>query len=245
MSDNFISNVLNILRLAKDPELQGNQTINYINKWAGGELPEAAALRVCAYVQDQCDGALSLINQSRLPDEAKAGLNQTVQALKNAFSLGQLQTQLVSHLPQLDASISSFAILEGVSNLAGSTPDVPELAELILEIEQIVALFDDAEIDPVVRATAKKHLSLLLALLKNVEAFGVDAAMAAYAELLIRLRRVDATASETARSKTAKAWPTIEKWLGRLAIIEKAYNSGQGLLEQAHGLGQILLKHIN
>ena len=245
MSDNFISNVLNILRLLKDPELHGHPAVSYINKWAAAELSEAAALRVCAYVQDQCDGAQSLVNQSRLPEEAKAGLNQTVQALKNAFSIPQLQSQLLSHFPQLDASISSFAILEGVSNLVGPAPDVPELAELIGEIEQIAALFDDAEIDPIVRATAKKHLYLLLALLNNVQAFGVDAAMAAYAELLIRLRRVDATASETARSKTAKAWPTIEKWLGRLAIIDKAYNSGQGLLEHAHGLGQLLLKHLN
>lgn len=241
MSDNYISNVLNILRLLRDPNLNGHPAPAFINKWAGIELQEAASLRVCAYVQDQCDGANALIMQSRLPEEAQVGLNQTVSSLKLAFSIPQLSAAVISHLPQLDASISSFAILEGVSNLAGPKPDVPELSELIAEIEQVSAMFDDAEIDPIVRTTAKRHLNLLFALLNNVEAFGVDAAMAAYAELVIRLRRVDSTASEAARSKTSKVWPTIEKWFGRLAIIDKAYNDGQNLLEQAHGLGQLLL----
>lgn len=244
MADNFISNVLNILRLLKSPELNGHPAVNFINSWAGVEVSEPVALRVCAYVQDQCDGALSIIGQSHLADEAKTGLNQTVHALRHAFSIGQLGAAVISHLPQLDASISSFAILESVSNISRAPEDLSELVELIGEIEKIAAAFEDAGIDPLVRDTAKKHLHVLLTLLKNVDALGVDAAMVAYAELVIRLRRVDATASETARAKTAKVWPVIEKWLGRLAIIDKALNSGQGLLEQAHGLGQVLLNHL-
>lgn len=245
MSDNFISNVLNILRLIKNTNLSGHAPSEYIKAWSGLTPDDAGTLRVCAYIVDQCDGALSLINQSQLAEEAKAGLVQTVQAVKSGFSISNLNQSLHNHFPQLDASISSFAILESVSNLSGPSPDVPELADLISDVEAMIALFDDAEIDPIVRSTARRHLHVLLTLLKNVQALGIDAAMAAYAELVVRLRRVDATASETARAKTAKAWPAIEKWAGRLAIIDKAYNSGHGLLTKAEDLGRLLLGYLS
>lgn len=244
MADNFISNVLNILRLLKNSDLQGASPIIYIENWAGAgmtEMGQAASLRVCAYVQDQCDGAATLLSQSGLAEEARAGLHQTVNSLKTAFSVQNLHTAVASHLPQLDTSISSFAMLEGARNLGGKRADEPELGKLISEIMQMISLFGVSEIDLIVRQTAHKHLHVLLALLNNLEAFGVDAAMAAYAELVIRLRRVDSTASQPTKEKTSKAWPIIEKWLGRLATIDKAYNNGQNLIEGAQGLGQLLL----
>lgn len=245
MSDNFISNVLNILRLIKaTPELNGHAPVEYLKKWSGVKIDEGAALRFCAYVQDQCDGALAIINQSSLASEAKAGLIQTVEALRSGFVISHLSTALSTHFPQLDAAISSFAILESVSNLAGMSADTSELESLIEEVEKIAASFDDASIDPIVRETAKKHLDVLLALLRNVGALGVDSAMIAYAELVIRLKRVDGIASETSRSKTATVWPVIEKWGGRLAIIDKAMNSGQGLLDHAVNIGRTLLDYL-
>ena len=243
MSDNFISNVLNILRLVRDTELSGHPPPIYIRQWANAEISQSGTLRVCAYIQDQCAGAQSLIEASRLPHEAKAGLNQTVQALVNAFSIEQINSQLIAHFPQLASSISSFAILEGSLNLHAETPEVQEVLDLVHEMEEIIKLFDDPAVDAIVRDTAKKHLYLLIALLNNAKSFGVDAAMAAYAELVIRLRRVDGSASEASKAKTSKVWPTIEKWLGRLAIIDKAYSAGQGLLEHGHGLAQLLIGH--
>ena len=242
MSDNFISNVLNILRLVKASaaELHGHPASGFITKWAGAALTEPATLRICAYVQDQCDGALELINQSSHTEEEKAGLCQTVQALRNGFSIQHIQSPLMNQLPQLDASISFFSILQSSINLSSMSSDIDELHILIEEVESLINLFDDPDIDPIVKTTAKKHLHVLLTLLRNVDAFGVDAAMAAYAELVIRLRRVDSSASETARAKVAKIWPIIEKWVGRLAIIDKATNSGQALLEHAHGLSQLI-----
>lgn len=245
MSDNFISNVLNLLRLIKaTPELNGHPPPEYVKKWAGTEISPAAILRVCAYVQDQCDGALLIIDQSSLASEAKAGLCQTVKSLENAFAIGSLSSQLIGHFPQLDAAISSFAILESVSNLGSGPVDRTELDGLIKEVEGIAAIFAEAEIDPLVKETAKKHLAVLLALLRNADALGVDAAMVAYTELVIRLKRVEATASASARAKTAKVWPVIEKWGGRLALISDAMNAGQGLLDHAQVIGQGLLSHL-
>ena len=219
VSDNFISNVLNILRLIKAaPELQGKAPLAYFTVWAGGELEPSTALRLCAYVQDQCDGALSLIDQSGLAQEAKAGLSQTVKSLQVAFSISGMNSAVTQQFPQLDAAISSFAILESVSNLSGGPPDKTELEQLIRDVEEVSASFDDSDIDPVVRDTAKKHLHVLLALLRNADALGVDAAMVAYAELVIRLKRVDASASEVARSKVANIWPKVERWGGRIRI---------------------------
>ena len=245
MSDNFISNVLNILRLLKaSPELNGHSMLEYIEKWAGAPIQESATLRVSAYLQDQCDGAITLIRQSSLPEEAIAGLLQTVTSLRNALAIRNITSAPTQHLPQLDAAISSFAILEGVSNLTAPPADKSDLEKLIKEIEQVVGLFDDSSIDPLVQTTAKKHLHILLATLRNVDALGVDSAMAAYFELVIRLKRVDVSASETSRSRVAKVWPTLEKWGGRLAIIDKVLNSGQGLLDQAKGIGQALLNYF-
>lgn len=244
MSDNYVSNVLNLLRLIKKTNLTGQSTLAYLNQWAGADVSDSIVLRLCAYVQDQCDGALSLIAQSKLTEEAKTGLLQTVTSLKLGFTMAQFNGALSNHLPQIDSVISQFAILESVSGLHQEISRSSELEDLIEEVEQVKASFEDAEIDPLVASTAKKHLHVLLTLLRDVEALGLDAAMVAYAELIIRLRRVDAGASETARAKTAKLWPTINKWTERFSSIDKAINSGGNLLTQGVGAAQNLLSFL-
>lgn len=60
MADNYIGNVLGILRLLKNTDgLNSDHTsINFIQQWAG-ESGENATLRVAAYILDQAFGAES------------------------------------------------------------------------------------------------------------------------------------------------------------------------------------------
>ena len=244
MSDNYITNVLNILRLIRETNIHGHAALAYLKKWSGTDESETVILRLEAYVQEQCDGACDIVRQSSLTAEAKTGLLQTVTALKKAFSLENIHNAVSAQLPQLDSSISSFAILASVFSQDVGSASVSELQELINEVDNVFNQFADSEIDPIVRDTARRHLHVLLTLLRNVDVLGLDAAMVAYAELVVRLRRVDTMASETARAKTSKIWPTITKWTERFTTIDEAINKGGSLLDHAHGIGQALLSYL-
>lgn len=245
MADNYVGNVLAILRLLKNtPQCTaGHAPISFIHQWSGNPTDQAT-LRISAYILDQILGAEILIQNSKLADEAKQGLLQTTGSLKVAFSLNGLTTAIQNHLPALDAALSSFAILASATGVGDPLPRVAELSDILTDIEQLNELFNDPEIDPLVRETALKHLAVLAALLNNVEAFGVDSAIAAYWEMVIRLKRAEKNATEDTKEKLKKVWPKIEQWAGRLTIIEQAMNAGTSILSDFSAAAQTLLPHL-
>jgi hypothetical protein len=246
LTDNPIGGVLGVLRLLKNGN-PGHSVATHIRLWISGEAAanpttESQVARLCGYVLDEADAAEAVIKQSSLSQEAQEGLLQTTQALRDAFTISNINNGLSSYFPALGAAVSNFAILTSATGLASAGPP-PEIEALIAEVEALHARLDFAGIDPVVSETARKHLAALTMLLRNVDAFGVDAAMAAYAELLIRLKRAASTTDQKTASKVAALWPEIERWAGRLAIIDQAYNSGKALLGH---LGEVaaLLPHL-
>lgn len=245
MADNYIGNVLGILRLLKNTEGLGSSHagISYIYQWAG-DAGDNATLRVAAYVLDQASGAESLIQNSSLSDEAKQGLLQTTQALRGAFSLGGIGQAINAHLPALESSLSSFAILASATGVGKSAQKPKELDEILSDIDELKNSFDTIELDPLVKDVALKHLAVLKTLLSNIEAFGTDAAIAAYYELVIRLRRAEKSASSDTKTKLKTVWPKIEQWAGRLTIIEQAMNSGASILSDFSETAQNLLQYF-
>ncbi len=245
MSDNYITNVLNILRLMKHTgRYDGNTTLSSLIKWCPQGPDDTTMLRIAAYVQDQCNGALDVIDASNLSDEAKAGLTQIAKGLKTAFQIPHINNHFNSYIPQLDSALSSFAILASVYAAGDPPSQNKELQELIRDVEGMLAAFENAEVGGVVSSVAKRHLHVLLTLLNNVDALGIDAALAAYAELVVRLRTADANAPPEVREQTAGFWDAISGWGKRLSEISDAVGSGTKLLENGKRLAQGLIGYF-
>lgn len=169
---------------------------------------------------------------------------QTTQALRAAFSLGGIHQAIRVHLPALESSLSSFAILASATGVGKSVEKVKVVIEIVDDIDQLNASLRSSGLDPLVEDIALKHLAVLKMLLSNIEAFGTDSAIAAYYELVIRLRRAEKSASADTKVALKQVWPKIEQWAGRLTIIEQAMNSGASILSDFSETAQNLLQYV-
>lgn len=202
-------------------------------------------VKLAAYAIEQAEATEAYVKATQLSEEAKQGLLQTTASLRNAFDLPHLNnTPVTSHLPALDTAISQYAILVSAAGLDISAPPTAEVVDLVKELDLFAASLAGAELDPLVLETATKHVAVLKALLQNVDALGVEAALAAYSELVFRLRSADLTGSAKSKQAMAKVWPEVERWAGRLAIIDQAYTQGGHLLGQLGGAAKFLLGHL-
>ena len=241
MSDHPVSNFLNLLRLIKRTGCMEQALQASIGRWAGETPSPATMLRIAAYICDLCDDTLVEINSSTISDEAKAGLLQTAQSVQTLFSVPNMANAPNHFLPQIDGSITQFAILVSVAGLDEPNPVSAEIDELVAEIVSIEKAISEAGVSPAVAEVARRHLHVLKTLLQNVDALGIDAALAAYDELVIRLRRVDEKADPGTHKKMRKVWPMIEKWSGRLAVIHAGLSHGSGMITGAYSAAKNLL----
>lgn len=218
-----------------------------ITKWTGVQKPPTSmVVKLAAYVIEQVEATEAYVKATQLSDEAKQGLLQTTEAIRRAFELQHLGTHgLNSFLPALDAAVSQYAILISAAGLDRTPTPTAEVSELVADLDRFTTSLAQAELDPLVRETAEKHVAVLKALLQNVGAVGIEAALAAYSELVFRLRSADLSASEKSKQSMAKIWPEIERWAGRLAIIDHAYTQGGHLLEHLGGAAKLLLTHLS
>jgi len=243
MSDNYVGNVLGILRKLKLAGLPNNAVIDNIHHFAGKQLTDSESLRIVAYLHDQVCGSESVIKNIEFAEEARAGLLQTTDALKRAFTLGGMNSALSQYLPALDTSLSGFAILASITNSTTVLKATKELSDLIVEIENVKNEMDSYDLDPTIYDVVSRHINILLSLLNNVDAVGIDSALTAYAELMLRLRRLSPDASEKSKAGVLKIWTKIEQWAGRLTIIDHAITSGSNIL-QHFPTAVALIKHI-
>ena len=246
MADDYIGNVLGLLRKFKKNGLPNNAVSDNLRNIAGQPISESEVLRFAAYAHEQAAAAQVLINNSALPDEAKAGLIETTQAIIAACSVGGISSGLQNYFPKLDSSLSSFAILAGVRGVIPTALDIPEVVSLVQEIKSLRDTLTTYNLDPIVFETVMRHLTMLSVLLENIDAFGVDSAMVAYTDLVLRFRRSAAEPSEKSKAGIARLWAQIEQWTGRLTIIDHAINSGTGILAHIPSMATIIhqLPHI-
>jgi hypothetical protein len=245
VSANQLGNFLGLLRLIKETG-PGNAPLTLFRAWTGVENPPASmVVKLAGYAIEQAEATEAYIKATQLSEEAKQGLLQTAASLKTAFELQHLAGNAISgFIPALDAAISQYAILISAAGLDQVAPPTSEVTDLVADLDKFTSSLGAAELDPLIRETAERHVAVLKVLLQNINALGVEAALAAYSELVFRLRSADLTSSEKSKHTMATVWPEIERWAGRLTIIDQAYTQGGHLLGHLGGVAKILLTHL-
>jgi len=240
MSINPISQVLALLRLMKAGGLKKRPS-DLLALWADQKnLTPSSMAKVSAYLCDNLEVARYFISQSNLDSEQKAGPLNTINLLSNTFAYSALHSAHSPWQARIDSDISQFSVLSMMLGLPKEAQSPPELADLIADVENIRQQFSDADIDPLVRDTAQKHIDILLCLLKNAQTFGIDAAKAAYAELVVRLLGAVRSSKSGPTPKVMTIWAEIERWSGRLAIIDQAWTHGANLLSKFESVPAIM-----
>jgi hypothetical protein len=232
MDHQSLSNVLGILRLIK----AGNShesTLELLQKWTGKRSNEALILKSASFVMEQIDNATVVINESNLVVEAKEGVLQTLQALKTTFSLSGIHSSPTQYLGSVSGAISNFVILLSASKIETDIKVPDEAVALAEEVEALITQFDDEDIDPVVRSIARRHLGALSTLLRHLPIFGLEAAMATYFEMIIRLRRAQTDTTQKSQKKMTALFQRMEEWKGRFETIDKIWNMGARWLGKA------------
>lgn len=113
------------------------------------------------------------------------------------------------------------------------------------EIDKLEAeiLLDGVELE--IHNTVLNHISIFKSFLSNVDVVGLDAAFEAYMMLCLKLKRRETTTdSQRVKDFIGKIWPEIERWAGRLSMLNKAYASGHILVERALHASQ-LIGHVS
>lgn len=242
MSVNYLTNVLNILRLlAKTQPQNTTAVVGYLMAWAEcNDDNSSQILKMIAYIQEQCEGALALMNRLEIPDEDKAGPVQTVTHLRAAFNLNMISSDIKQSLPHLAVSLSGFRMFVLAFDSDVLISDHPEIQSIIAEIAELRQKLGKVDVDPFVRDTAQRHLHILHSLLVNVDALGVDSAMAAYFEMVIRIQKAEKLAGETSQEAMSGFWPFMKKWGERLKSVDDATSVGVKLV----GYGAIFQQAI-
>jgi hypothetical protein len=217
--------VLGLLRRLKTTEnlAVGNNGIDFLNRWCNGD--KYSILKMCQTIQKNLDGAHDVVTYSSLSDEAEAGLIETVVALKEAFSLGAVGGLVQNYLRAIDSSITNFAIITSSLDIKPSAE--AEIDALCKELMDFVQNIDSFELEPGLESCAKRHVLVLLSMLINVQALGIDSALSAYYDMLLALRRQGGANSGTdSSSKKGSFWQSVKSWSGRLESICKIIEIG-------------------
>ncbi|MBU6393507.1 MAG: hypothetical protein KGQ75_02925 [Sphingomonadales bacterium] len=241
MSDNPITNVLNLLRLLKHNSMFEHNMYENVRRWCGEDATDSSLLRLFAYGLDQCQMAKEAIQESSLTEEAKTGLIQIVESLQTCFMFPTASNAIRGQIPQLDSAISSFAILASIYKDDISTASNSDLIQLIDEVNSVYNLFDSTLNGSPLKQLAKRHLQVLLTTLRHVDAFGIDSALSVYAELVVRLNTAVKSAPPEDAEKTSQIWPTIVKWGDRLAKIGNVVGSGSKLIKDGSDIAHTLI----
>jgi hypothetical protein len=245
MSNDAVGAILELLRKLKttDNLTIGHQPIEYIKAWAG-DHSNGTVLRLNLAIIEKIDVAHATISNSSMTDEAKAGLLGTLSSLSQMFSLEGLKSSGVNnYLPTIDSAITNFAIIS--SMVDGSLPDqaVHEISELMVEITGLISYTTDAKIDPTIKDTIIRQLNAMNAMLLNVKAVGVEPALAAYFELVVKLKKAEKVVSEESKDAVKGVWERIENWSDRFGKLADIVDSGSKFLPYVEKVPD-LLKHL-
>lgn len=232
--------VLGLLRRIKSrPEFQQGQSVQtHISVWAG-DGGQDACLRMALALQQNLAEARGVIARSGLTDEAKGGLLATVDGLINAFSLHNLATNFQSHIPALDSAITNFAILASAVDLQVSDKFIEQRDSFVSELEAFAKDIDGFDIDERLKDVSKRQIALLIALLKNAEAVGVEPALSAYWELMIKVKSRLTPENEDQEKDNSRFWDVIISWSDRFDALSKLYDFGNKIIPHLDKFPQI------
>lgn len=233
MDSQSLTNVLAIMRVMNRGKSSDSGRV-IISRLAGKDkLSDALVLRVADHVLEQITLAQGVIENSPMRDEAKAGVAQTLKGLARIFSLDHVQEAWGGSLRDITGAISNFVILLDAAAIEEKTEPPEEAFDLIKEISAVIEAIRDPGLDPVVRAVAEKHLTILSLMLQHIPIFGLEGALTAYFEMMSRIRRAEVQSSPEAKSKFEPIWTGMSKWTDKLNKIDKIWNSGARMIEHA------------
>ena len=221
MAADSLTNVLAILRQFKttaDLNLE-YPTLEFMKRWAGTD-DNLTIGRFLVSVQENVQNAQMIVARSRLTDEAKTGLLSTISSLTEAFSVGGLQNPVKAYIPSLDSAITNFAIVTSSLDIDVSTDALNDILKFTEELDEFLDSIHEFDLSDSLRETASRHILVLAAMLRNVQAVGFDAALASYYEMLLALRK-ERPAEPDNESKATGFWDQLKLWGGRLETISK------------------------
>jgi len=230
MSNRAVSAVLGVLRRLRSTQGLGQDhaVLQYLQQWAG-DHSESVVLRLALGVIEEVEDAQIAIAASSLSEEAKEGLNGTLSGLRSAFALSGMNNSIKSFMPALGPAITNFAIIASMIDAETSPEVATEIENLSKEIDELLKAVRDSSLEPTLRDAAVRHLGILLALLRNADAVGVEPALAAYFELLWQMRKL----KESAEKQTGDGvgvWERISSWGERLGKIADLVDAGSKLV---------------
>jgi hypothetical protein len=206
--------VLGLLRLIKATKPWDQSAFAYVRAWTKEQSAYGTMARIFAFVQDEAAAADLEIRALGLPPEEIEGASEVINDLREAFDISNANKGIQAYLPQIDVAITLLAVLVRAQGLAA--PERPPAAKALLaEINRTLASLDRADLDPRITETARVHLAVLMVQLDNFEAFGVDVALVAYANLVVRLKRAIRAARSGDPSDARTLFATVLGW-GRL-----------------------------
>lgn len=250
MDDQSLKNVLAIYRLISG-ELKNDQIGNYtalrfIEFLASGQkrrdflqrgespkIDQVLASKTSSYLLDQFNQANAVIDASQLVDEAKSGVRNAINALINAFQIGNLNNSIENFNHTAPGYISNLVILLSAAGLMLQDAELDEALNLAKEVEELIEKFDDPALDPVVREIAKKHLATLAMLLRHIPIFGLESAMQAYFELMMKLRRANSKSSTKSQNNMSSVLEILKSWGDRIKSLDEYYNSSANMIDRA------------
>jgi hypothetical protein len=232
--------VLGLLRRLKSTSdlTRGNSAQQYVEVWARGGGQEAQ-FRILITIQQNLVEARQVIEASGLSDEAKGGLYATIDSLIATFAIGNFQGAVSNYLLDLDTAITIFSVITSAIDFDVPEQFVTERDELVNDLNLFIEELASLDVDERLRDTARRQVSLLIALLRNAEAIGVEAALASYYEMVIKLRNRSAANPDSQSEGKSKFWSTIKSWSDRLDSLSKIYDIGQRLLPHVDKIPQI------
>jgi hypothetical protein len=231
MSNRAVSAVLGVLRRLQNTQGlgPGNAVLGFLQQWSGDQS-ESVILRLTLGIIEEVEDAQIAISNSSLSEEAKEGLNVTLAGLRAAFGVAGLNNALQSYVPALGPAITNFAIIASMIDAEMPGQVQSEIEALSHEIEELLKSVRDSDIDPTLRQAAVRHLGILLALLRNADAVGVEPALAAYFELLWQMRKLKEADSGKASEEPVNFWTRISSWGERLGKIADLVDAGSKLV---------------
>lgn len=244
MSDSAINHVLQIARLVRDgaKAFPGNAPATFLQEMKRIQIDSPEFYRIVSEIQKQLDDAQAIIeSDDRMDAEGRQGLVHQLGQMRQMFTVSGITQNSQNYVQNPDVLVSQFAIIAGFYNSSAKTFEKarPEIDELIAETDQLAGVFESSYQPEAIKAVLRSHTLALRFFLSNIELLGFDAAYSAYFDLLVRLKRVEKR-DPTAAAFVAEVWPTVERWAGRLAIIEGIVSNSEKLIDAADKIQRLL-----
>lgn len=221
----------------------GNAFVTFVERWSSvpEDLKTSASLNIFISINDQISVSRDFIESIELRPEAKTGLLSTLNSLQTAFSPTSCNNAVSNIFPALDASISNFSMLVSVLELQFKTRYLSsDMSDVEKELDEIISSLQEVSIDPLVKLSILKSLLLAKTVICNFSILGADAALAAYADVVIRMRNETKKDRDKGDAKSESWFERVANWGKNLQNLVDGFEAGQKIIANARHIAGYL-----